>query len=1824
MRKINNFLRKLPGRRTVMLATASVMLSAGLLRGQTNIANYQFAKGTETYTPITGGTVLVAANVTYDQEISAAVTIPAMTFGGASVNTVYVHANGYLTFGAAHSTTTYTPLSTSGTNVTGVVSAFGADLGYSAGNATTGATSEIRYQQIGDEFIAQYADIKRWNVANERVSFQIRVNSTTGVIKIIYGGTIVVGSSTTGLHVGIRGNSTTWTTNVNNLMIDNIPAGTTCDWSNAVTANANSAALYTTSANTAVAPVANLSYTWTPATAVAPVRALAAVAGITANGATISWTAPTGATQYNVQYRTPETCAWTNFSGNPVTGTTANLTGLTQTTTYQVRVMSSDGTNNAIWSHIPNAAGSGNGYSTSGTFTTLASCGIPVSVAVPAASINSTTATVNWTAPTIGPPTGYRWEVRTSGAAGSGATGLVTTGTGTATTANLTSLTSATTYSVYVRTICGASDSSNWSSAVAFTTLCTTPAPGATIASVSSNLCTGSTVVFSLTTATPGPGVTYQWQSSTNNVSYTNISGATSATYSGPATAFYYRCMVKCAAGPDSTASTPVQLTYVNNVTGTTPAQRCGVGTVNLAATGSAGSVLKWYAATTGGAALGTGPSFTTPSINATTSYYVGAENVSANSIPVGNGASTGTSVAYNLTQGGYGGMKGQYLFTATELQNAGLSAGNITALSIEITSAGSALNGFNIQMGTTALTDFVTPVNIQTTASQVYSAATFTPVVGINTFTLTTPFNWDGTSNIIVSTSWSNNNSSNTSSTVKYDATTNYASQSYRKDNETAPNMLAFTGATGTGTNTFDRSQNRPKMIFNGQGICSSPRIAVAATVNTPPAFTLSPNKTICNGSITPLTVTSNTANFNTYTWSPSTNLYTDPAATIAYTAGNSATTVYLKSTTPGSVVYTVNANNTTSLCAAVATDTLIVLPASVTAVATPASICVSGTTTLALTPSAGYGAAIFKWQSGTDNISFGDEGANSTSSTYTTPTLTSTKYYRVTIKNSDSVLCLNSASDTAKVYNPVISSTTPGSRCGPGTVTLGGTVTEGTLNWYSASTGGNLLGSGLTFTTPSISANTTYYASAAAGGTSGTATIGSGALTSITGTPDFSAISPYAYHYGNYKHQMLITAAELNAAGISAGNITSLAFDVATAGSPVAAFNNFNITLIPTSQTAMTATFATGGTGVYSAASVTPTVGINTYNFSTPFPWDGVANIIIQTCYNNNNSGAVASSAEVRYDNTSYVSHTIYRADGTQNTVCAQTTGNTSNDGPIISKRPKIALGYNSSCESPRVAVLATINATPTAGISPAGPVQICAGATTTLTGSGGNNYQWRNASGNIGGQTNSTLTTGTTGTYRVVAIAANGCTDTSAAVTVNVNALPVVNLGNDTVFCSGNTLNLNAANSGAAFLWDNASTNQTRNVNTSGTYYVKVTNTANCSKSDTINVTVNPTPVVNLGNDTTLCQGANLVLNAGNPGAAKLWDNATTAQTRTVSNTGTYYVRVTNNFNCVARDTLHATFLPSPTVNLGNDIEICAGSNVTLDAGNPGETYLWDNNSTQQTRTVSASGNYFVTVRNIANCTGSDTVKVIIHPLPVVNLGNDTAFCHDNSLTLDAGNPGASYHWSDNSAAQTLVVTATGNYGVTVTDIYSCVGSDNINILVKDLPSGIINAVHGDTATYTFNVLEPEYVTGYTWNFGDGTPLVTGPMVQHRYANNGVYMVSVMLAGECADSVASSRTVDVYDATGGTGIPRITDSKDLVLYPNPAKDVVTLENKRGLDMKQITVYNVVGQVIYNAVADSKEKHKLNTAGFRSGIYTIRIETDKGYVIRKFEILK
>ncbi|QXU49309.1 fibronectin type III domain-containing protein [Chryseobacterium sp. D764] len=532
-----------------LLLSCLAFLSMGVY-AQTNVANYTFSKSSGmTYTSITGGTKLfpTGTNTTYDNEVSAAIPLSSpFTFGGVAMTTCYVSANGFIAFGAAPSGTNYTPMSSLG-STTGAISAFGQDGGFSSSDATQPiGNHEVRYEDLGTEFVVQWQDHANYsNRSTERLNFQIRLVYATGEIKIIYGNCTDPGTSTSNStpHVGIRGNSTTYASNVNSLMIGNVPSGTTCDWSKAVTGSANnSTMLFSSTTNASVKIPAGLQYTWVPGTQ-APVRTFAAATAITNNAATVNWTAPTGATAYNVQYRAVGSCDWTNLVGNPVSAATATITGLTQNTTYQVQVQALNGAVQSVYSHIPNAAGTGSGYASTGSFTTTPNC-VSTVTGLSSSALTPESATISWTASTTPPGNGYEYYYSTSSTtpistvtpSGSVGAGVLT--------ADLSGLTPSTQYYYWVRGNCNGTDKGVWSSSANFTTLglcptVTAPASSATGVSVTP------TITWNAINGATGYKLKVGTTSGGNDILDMDIAGGTNSSYTlaAPlnfATTYYY------------------------------------------------------------------------------------------------------------------------------------------------------------------------------------------------------------------------------------------------------------------------------------------------------------------------------------------------------------------------------------------------------------------------------------------------------------------------------------------------------------------------------------------------------------------------------------------------------------------------------------------------------------------------------------------------------------------------------------------------------------------------------------------------------------------------------------------------------------------------------------------------------------------------------------------------------------------------------------------------------------------------------------------------------------------------------------------------------------------------------------------------------------------------------------------------------------------------------------------------------------------------------------------------------------------------------------
>jgi len=228
----------------------SVMMISSISHAQ--VAGYYFTQENLTYSEINGGTSLWSG--AFDDEVSGAITIPSFTFDGNAYTSIYVSANGFITFGIPPQSNTYLPISAT-ESYAGSVSAFGRDLVH----ATTGSPA-IRYEQVGNEFVIQWKDLRRKNIASEIISFQVRLNTSNNYIQVVYGGTITPGTSSSYPQVGLRGPDNTYATNVNNRTI----ATGGGSWVNSTKGTTNSSTMVFTFSYPLTVPSVGLTYTWKP------------------------------------------------------------------------------------------------------------------------------------------------------------------------------------------------------------------------------------------------------------------------------------------------------------------------------------------------------------------------------------------------------------------------------------------------------------------------------------------------------------------------------------------------------------------------------------------------------------------------------------------------------------------------------------------------------------------------------------------------------------------------------------------------------------------------------------------------------------------------------------------------------------------------------------------------------------------------------------------------------------------------------------------------------------------------------------------------------------------------------------------------------------------------------------------------------------------------------------------------------------------------------------------------------------------------------------------------------------------------------------------------------------------------------------------------------------------------------------------------------------------------------------------------------------------------------------------------------------------------
>jgi hypothetical protein len=889
----------------------------------------------------------------------------------------------------------------------------------------------------------------------------------------------------------------------------------------------------------------------------------------------------------------------------------------------------------------------------------------------------------------------------------------------------------------------------------------------------SQTICTGSSSVSFSVTAT-GSNPTYQWQVSTNSGStWANVaSGGTSATYtlSTPSDALngtQYKVVVTGSSPCTAVTSNAVTLNVIYATIASSVASGCINTAFTLTATLNGNPTnpsYSWECPTTGSGAttaITSNPASITPTatgtfvytltagstecptVTKTVSYTVNAlPNItsatatpstvcsgaaitltgasvpsSAGTATLGSGSSTSTSAAANPFYGGYGGVISQYLIKASELIALNVVAGNISNIKFDVTSVGSSLTGLGISIGNTSLNALTT--TIESNLTSVYYNASYTPVTGINTISFSSLFNWDGVSNIIVSFCWSNNNTSNTSTTLKVYSPGFTSSNARYVDSKLAADVCSYTGsATPSGWNgASTTSSSRPIFIFDGQ-------IGAIQT------------------------------SLYSWSWNSTPAIATASGSTTETNTGASAT----------SKTYTVTATNATTGCVNTATTSAITInPATIAPTATNSSQCGTATPTCSVTGT-GTSGNTFKWYTVANG---GTALTGQTASTLTSYPISATTSFYVSEFNTtcESPRVQVTASVTAAPTITAAASVNPVCSGSASVLSVTSANSDYTYTWSnSAGTGASVSVNPTNATTYTVTGTdasggvnngciasasiviTTNAVPSAITLTPATTTdlcmgdiktivasggnlVSQGNITLGTGNSTLSTSDSYAAFNGYRASswiQTIYTASELSALGLGAGNITSIAYKIDSQGSSIS--NNITIkigTISATSFATTTLLSTSAFTTVYGPTSYTHTAsGWQTITFASPYNWDGVSNIVVDVWQDGPDSYSdpatyfsTTSDNKVNYTWDVTPSSTPPTGFSTTSRFNVRFKGNINTPQPI-SWSPTTALFTNSTATTAYTGNPTTVYAKPTATTTYTATATTAAGCTSSAS--------------------------------------------------------------------------------------------------------------------------------------------------------------------------------------------------------------------------------------------------------------------------------------------------------------------------------------------------------------------------------------------------------------------------------------------------------------------------------------------------------------------------
>jgi hypothetical protein len=211
--------------------------------------------------------------------------------------------------------------------------------------------------------------------------------------------------------------------------------------------------------------------------------------------------------------------------------------------------------------------------------------------------------------------------------------------------------------------------------------------------------------------------------------------------------------------------------------------------------------------------------------------------------------------------------------------------------------------------------------------------------------------------------------------------------------------------------------------------------------------------------------------------------------------------------------------------------------------------------------------------------------------------------------------------------------------------------------------------------------------------------------------------------------------------------------------------------------------------------------------------------------------------------------------------------------------------------------------------------------------------------------------------------------------------------------------------------------------------------------------------PSPIIDLGSDSSVCEG--YMLDAGAGYSNYQWSSGQSTQIINVSQTNVFSVTVTDTIGCEGTDVVDLEVFPNPVITI-DDTVLCEGATFLFNAGGGAASYLWHDGSTGQLFSMGSVGTVTVTVTSFFGCESVKSAAITaIVPNPTPNITSTSSLA---PVTLDAGAGYIDYVWNTNETTQTISVAVAGTFTCTVTDASGCKGEGSRK--AKIWPTGIEN--------------------------------------------------------------------------------------------------------------------------------------------------------------------